>query len=234
MRILSRLFVAATATFVVSVPAFAQNLGFETGDLTGWGSDGAVFVTNSITIAGNTANPTEGAFEAVLFTGGGVTSDAADADLNLPAGTLQGSTGVPLTTGSVLWKDIYISQDYPGNSFDVQFLAGDYLPYDDTGFLTISLLSSPFYGAFPYFSVSTVGDFGASGWQNLGYFGVSFFPGVYRVGFAAFNGLDNSVTSALVVDNLQVASVPEPGAYVTAAFLFGGVGLGMLRARRKK
>ena len=234
MRPLSRLVITAAATLALSAPVLAQNFGFESGDLTGWGSAGDVIVTTSVTIDPNTADPTEGKYEAVLFSDGDVTPEQAETLLNLTPGSIQGATSVTLTTGSVIYRDIYLPGDYPLNSNDFNFLAGDYLPFDDTAFVTLT----PFDLALPIASISGVGDFGTTGWQNAGFFGIP--AGNYRLGFAIFNGLDTLGTSGLALDNFQgytdagVGVVPEPGAVATSIILFGGLGLGLVQARRRK
>ena len=84
-------------------------------------------------------------------------------------------------------------------SFDYFFQANDYMPYNDFAVYMgtdgeMELLSN----------IAAVGDYGNSGWQTVT--SEINATGVYDVGFAAINALDNILVPELYVDNLQIHS----------------------------
>lgn len=104
-------------------------------------------------------------------------------------------------------------------SFDWQFAAGDYLPYND-----YSYFIKASEGMTVLSDIAAVGDFGNSGWMTYTF--ASTYSGELTFGVA--NALDNSQDSQLNISN--VVAVPEPETY---ALLMGGLGLVGFMARRK-
>ncbi len=106
-------------------------------------------------------------------------------------------------------------------SFDWNFTAGDYMPYNDASFF-ITTASGTVYLS----NVATVGDFGASGWQTytLG----TPYSGVVTFGVA--NDQDGYNPSQLEVRN--VMAVPEPETY--AMMLAGLAMVGAIARRRAR
>lgn len=112
-------------------------------------------------------------------------------------------------------------------SFDWFFSAGDYLPFNDDGFVALYDFTS---GTFIYTdaaSVSSVGNFGNTGWQTVSVFLPN--TGTYQIQAAVTNRLDSAVTSYVGLDGVMN---PEP----VSLLVFGGLlaGGGWLARRRMK
>jgi FecR protein/WD40-like Beta Propeller Repeat len=84
-------------------------------------------------------------------------------------------------------------------TFDWDFVAHDYLPYNDFSFVTVnhsaSLLSD----------VQLVGDYGASGWHTFAFTAPT--DGSYSLGMGQFDDIDQLLNSHLLVDNVRVDGV---------------------------
>jgi hypothetical protein len=112
-------------------------------------------------------------------------------------------------------------------SFDWFFSAGDYSPFNDDGFIALYDYTT---GTFTYLdtaSVSTVGDFGNTGWKHFNVFLPS--TGTYQIQSAVTNRLDGSFASYVGLDGVRN---PEP----VSLLVFGGLvaGGGWLARRRMK
>jgi hypothetical protein len=119
MRLVSILKLAAVAApIALAAPALAgpTNLGFESGTLTGWTSNGNAFVTNTLT---NDQGGFNSAQEGDLF--GAVTADAPNVYSTL-------SQTFTLRAGGTI-------TGYAG------FLANDYEPYDDDAYVAVNGIS---------------------------------------------------------------------------------------------
>ena len=99
-----------------------------------------------------------------------------------------------------------------------RFIAGDYLPFNDVAMLIKDS------GSTVLASVSTVGNYGDSGWQYFSWVPQNNYNGA--LGFSIANVGDNQLDSKLLLD----AAVPLPG----AALLFGSALLGAGALRRRK
>ena len=193
--------VAALALLAAAIPAaHAQvvNGGFETGNLKGWGVKGGFRVARYFY-----APPVEGKYEAVLTSVSPASAFDIESTLGLTSGALD-SFGTPLTYGSALYQDVFVNAGQ-AVTFNYAFKTTDYAPWNDSAFFTIS------GNAEKLSDVLTVGDDGFTGWQSFS--STVNATGTYRIGFGVFNALDNKVNSYLLVDNVNVVTVPEPGSH---------------------
>lgn len=110
------------------------------------------------------------------------------------------------------------------------FLTDDYMPYNDSGLLTISngiseiqtLISS---------SVSEVGDFGETGWLPFSYEALT--SGLYTLTLAVADDHDDVVPSYAFLDVDEVVPVPGPVAGAGLPVLLGFVAAGYFSRRRR-
>lgn len=202
---------AAAATLALVGQAQAAtlvNAGFEAG-LTGWtASNGLVDVVSS--------------------------TDDALAQSYVPQ---EGQAFARLTAGEPGDAFTELSQTFTVNaafriSGSAAFLAFDYLPYDDVALIRLIGLS----GSRVLFSssVSTVGDYGASGWRTFESDLLA--AGTYTLVAGVSDAFEPGGSSQLLLDAVQVRSlgtvVPEPSAWALMIAGFGGVGAA-LRSRRR-
>ena len=147
---------------------------------------------------------------------------ASTVDLTLGTATngISGSNSV-----SANFVDLYATSIFSENvvnltSFDFNFLAHDYMPYND--YATVSYNGG---SETTLSNVATVGNYGTSGWltETL----ASAFTGT--ITFGVYNSGDNAVSSELQIKNLQVAAVPVPAAIWL--FASGLLGLGAVRKK---
>lgn len=99
-----------------------------------------------------------------------------------------------------------------------RFIAGDYLPFNDTSFVITDA------GYTVLANVAMVGNYGDSGWRYFSWIPTSNYSGPLMFGIA--NLRDTALDSTLLLD----AAVPLPG----AALLFGSALLGAGALRRKQ
>lgn len=208
MRFVSILKAAAfAAPIALAAPALSNptNLGFESGTLSGWTSNGGSlgFVTN--TIGNSNGGSFDAAKEGDLFgvvtagLGAGAYTTLSQSFALQAGGTISGWAG---------------------------FLANDYLPYDDDAYVSVngvSLLS---------WDVAAVGDYQSSGWIPFTFTAAT--AGVYTLEIGVANQLDNNQSSQAVLDGVQVtgAYVPEPASWALMVLGFGAAGAA-LRTRRR-
>ena len=123
------------------------------------------------------------------------------------------------TNGSMLSQAVSVKAGQTV-SFDFNFSAGDYLPFND-----FSLVVGD--GSHLISDVAAVGDFGSSGWHTYSFVSTANFNSLM---FLLSNRLDSSFDSTLFIDNVKIASTPIPA----AVWLFGSSFVGLMGARRKK
>jgi hypothetical protein len=136
--------------------------------------------------------------------------------INYVASLLAGAADVYTTLSQTLHLDA--GDVLSGNA---QFLAHDYLPYDDDAFVSINgtnLFSS---------NISSVGDYGTSPLTNFAFTALT--DGDYVLTSGVRNAFDQANSSELQVSNFAVSTVPEP---TTVALLGLGL-LGFAASRRK-
>jgi hypothetical protein len=181
-----------------------QNGGFETGSLTHWtatlAGGSASAVSSHDAVSGPTYHPVEGDFFALLEAGN---------------------------------VNIYqtISQRFVAGAGDILsgwafFDAGDYSPYDDSGYVRIVETGATLFEK----KVADVGDYGQTPWTYWTYtFGSS---GTFTLEAGVRNHQDSSFNSYVGVDDVRldtVAQTPEPA---SLAILGSGILGACLRRRR--
>ena len=114
-------------------------------------------------------------------------------------------TSLPLHAGDVV-------------SFQWNFAADDYIPYNDFAFATIN------GAAFLLSDTQSVGNYNATGWQTFSY-GITA-DGTYTVGQGVMNATDTALNSFLGVDNIRVngAVVQSFENGLTGSTFLGSVG----------
>ncbi|WP_354623329.1 PEP-CTERM sorting domain-containing protein [Psychromonas sp. MME2] len=137
--------------------------------------------------------------------------------IDLTTATTSGVTSIS-SNNALLNATSWMSVDVTDAlSFEWYFKANDYLPYDDYGYFGLDGVKTTLA------SVSSVGDYGNSGWMTYQF--DSAFTGALT--FGVQNVLDNGFNSQLTVKNV---TVPEPA---TLAILgLGLAGLGFSRRKR--
>ena len=187
---------AATALVAFATPALAVNVGFETGDTTGWTASPAAGAATSF----GPFTPFSGTYLGYAAGGEG---EGVYATLSQTFNLLAGRkiTGV------------------------VGFYAGDYLPFDDDGYLAIN--GNVIFSA----SVGSLGTQGNSGWVPFSFTTPS--AGAYTLVLAGRNVGDNAGgTTGSVIDAVTVSgAVPEAS---TWAMLIAGFGLVGAVSRRRR
>ena len=140
---------------------------------------------------------------------GSVTSVASEVFSGTYAGKIVGSQHLVQTASLI-----------SGISYDFmwRFIAGDYLPFNDTSFV----ITDAGYNVLA--NVAMVGDYGDSGWRYFSWVPAFNYSGPISFGIANIG--DNALNSTLLLD----ATVPLPG----AALLFGSALLGAGALRRKQ
>lgn len=190
------------------------NGGFEAGDLTGW-----TFVDRSARVAttalklgeGGEWSPAEGDYFAILETG------------NELAGVYRLlSQSFSVLAGQTL-------------SLYAFFDAGDYLPFNDDGYVKLIDTGTGIPTTLYAKSVLDVGNAGSHGWQHLTYTFSS--SGNYQIEAGVRNVEDSDVASWIGLDGVSLSDVLEPVSAPEPATLaiWGTLGaLGLIATRRKR
>jgi hypothetical protein len=113
-------------------------------------------------------------------------------------------------------------------SGDAAFLAHDYNPFNDWGF--VNLFDGVNTTTLFYSNVATVGDFGSSGWTH---FTDHLNAGTYTITVGAANWGDNAYSSQIIVDHFTVPGAPEPAEWALMLTGFFGAGVALRATRRK-
>ncbi|MGD1806050.1 PEP-CTERM sorting domain-containing protein [Dapis sp. BLCC M126] len=206
----------ATLTAVPDASAIV-NSSFEN-DFTGWSTIGST----SIEDGSFGTTPSDGDFNALINSNGGVDESAINAFLNLASGDIESFLGSD-ATGSAIKQTIFAKAG-DTLTFDFNFLTNEFTPdylFNDSAFVSISGLNiladtnSNFITSITPFSEET-------GYQSFSYTFSE--TGNYTLGFGAVNVGDDAVNSGLLIDNVELTSTPEPttilGLFATACGAF--------------
>jgi VCBS repeat-containing protein len=211
------------------------NYGFELGDASGWTVNGVVNVSQSFVYTDNyypdsnpptqptpttvTILPLEGSYLTVLNTDG-ATQASMETFLGLDQGELdqwaQQDSQAPgynnslsgnATSGSaaVIQIEVVAGQTV---SFDWNFIASDYMPYNDYAIVTIN---GEIYGELSDVLAlqNEQGDVTSTGWQTFTYTATE--SGTLTIGIADIDVGDQVVDSHLLIDNVRVGVSGDAG-----------------------
>lgn len=142
--------------------------------------------------------------KAILASGSETTDSSLESFLGLANGSLDGLGNGNATFGSAIKQLIKVKA---GDvlTFDWKFNTGDFLPFNDFSFFSISS------AVFELADINLVGDNGTTASETFSYKFQN--AGSYTLGFGVVNTLDGLVSSTLSVDNATInstTSVPEP------------------------
>ncbi len=179
---------------------------------------------------------------AVSFTNGSFeTGDFTGWDVIGFASVVTSDDGFSATDGNYfanLYADSLISQSQSwvaGEtfSFDWNFNANDYLPFNDFSVLSVVDASNVVIANITLSDVASVGNYNATGWNTYEYTFAS--AGSGYIGFGVYNALDQGLDSQLYIDNVSGgAPVPEPSTILLmGAGLLGLVGYSRKRSGKK-
>jgi hypothetical protein len=115
-------------------------------------------------------------------------------------------------------------------SFDWNFQANDYLPYNDYSLFQVVDASNNLLANITLSNIAAVGNYGSSGWNTYSYTFANAGSGAFS--FGVWNALDDGLSSQLYIDNVRSSDVPEPAGL--ALLGLGLLGLGMSRKRAAK
>ncbi|NEO56239.1 MAG: PEP-CTERM sorting domain-containing protein [Okeania sp. SIO3B5] len=220
--------IAATFTTVSSASAIV-NGSFEAG-FNGWSTIGDTRIED---ISFGTP-PSDGNFNALMTNGFGAVSDfAIENFLGLTPGTLDSSLNIiDATEGSAI-KQTFFAKAGDILTFDFNFLTDEFTPdffFNDSSFISLSNLdvladtnSSVMFSLTSFFE--------ETGYQSFSHtFSES---GTYTLGFGVVDAVDTVVDSGLLIDNVELTSVPEPG-LIFGLSLIGTLGATSLKGKQKK
>ena len=195
------------ATFLGASPAQALiNGSFETGDFTNWETIG----NTSIQTSSFGSGPTEGDFQALLSNAQPTAFDLSiELFLGVPFGSLDGLGNGNATTGSAI-KQTFSVEAGDTLTFDWNFLTNEATPeftFNDFAFVSIAGVDT-LANTFSEFVTSLTPFAEETEFQNFSFtFDTA---GTYTLGLGVTDSVDIFVNSGLLVDNVQLASVPEP------------------------
>lgn len=196
------------------------NGSFETGDFTDWETIGNTSIETSAFGSG----PTDGNFEAFLSTDDPTVSDSTlENFLDLAPGSLDSLGNGDATVGSAI-RQTFTAEAGDILTFDWNFLTDEFTPdpfFNDFAFVSLTGLDtlantfSPFVDSLtPLFDEET-------GFETFSFTIET--AGTYTLGLGVTDVLDTIFDSGLLIDNVDLESVPEP---VSVLSLIGLVALG--------
>jgi hypothetical protein len=221
------------------------NGGFETGDFTGWTTLGETRIETSAFGSG----PTQGTSQALLSTEGATfASSIIEEFLGLEIGSLT-NFGIPLDPfrlpngdpfpGGIATQGSAIRQTFTANAgniltFDWNFLTNEpslFPSLNDFSFVSISSLSDLASTTFPAVISPMTRFFQETGFQPFSFTIPT--TGTYTLGIGVTDWRDTTKDSVLLVDNVQLASVPEPTSTL-GLLAFGALGAGSVLKRKQR
>jgi fibronectin-binding autotransporter adhesin len=216
---------------VLTKTSYATNIGFESGNLSGWtvGGNDVVISTgvNNVTFGDNkywTINP-YGTYMAQLYPSGNITFDSAVESLGLNSTentairsfmSANAGGGSPNPTNATWIRRTVTLQAGVTYSFAWNYLSTDYTPFNDGSMMTLVHTTNnniiptlnnnqQRYALLGFTNPGTgnysTGSYGSTGWQ-LAVFTVPE-NGEYIFGFATFNLGDTILSPMLFIDELQ-------------------------------
>jgi len=222
-----------------STNATLINGGFETGDFTGWTTLGETSIETSAFGSG----PTQGTSQASLSTeGAAFAGSIIEEFLGLDPGSLD-NLGTSLDflpfPGGVASQGSAIRQTFTANAgdlltFDWNFLTNDpslFPTFNDFSFVSISSLSDLASTTFPAVISPMTRFFQETGFQPFSFTIPT--TGTYTLGIGVTDWRDTTKDSVLLVDNVQLASVPEPTSTL-GLLAFGALGAGSVLKRKQR
>ncbi|HEY9830379.1 MAG TPA: S8 family serine peptidase [Stenomitos sp.] len=180
-------------------PGAVSNGSFETGNFTGWTTQG----NTNIKTTYSGINPTQGSYQALITNGGGSVSDAnLESFLGLSAGTLDGMGNGDVTEGSAIKLSTITVAAGTTLSFDWNFLTNESTPssYNDFAFVSINGLKELADTSSTF--VMPSGSVKQTGYKQFSYTFTT--AGTYTIGLGVVDEGDGTVDSSLLVDNFSL------------------------------
>ena len=223
--------IVAVLMLLVSRCSYAQNIGFESGNLTGWVKSGTDVTTstgvNNVTYGDNkywTITP-YGSYMGQLYPSGSVTFSSTVTSLGLQASDQtaiqnflnanSGGGATNPTNAAWIKRSVTLTAGVT-YSFAWNYLSTDYVPFNDGSMITLVNNSNPNvlptlnnlqqrFGLLGFTNSGSgnysTGSYGSTGWQ------VATFTvpqdGEYTLGFATFNLGDTILSPMLFIDEIQ-------------------------------
>lgn len=231
---------ATIVAMVVAPSITAQNIGFESGNVTDWTSSTLTAVGSTTVQAGSTTwkiNPygdymgklqiQNGSYSS-MATALGLTSTSTTAIQTMLNQQAQVSGGNPNpTTAGWVTKEVTLTA---GQQFTLawQYVSVDYVPYNDGSIATLTQSGTNTatvnnyqqqYALLGFTNPGTgdysTGSYGATGWQ-VATFDVSV-SGTYTLGFGVFNMGDTALSPILFIDEVQGTTLKNNVAFGAVA-----------------
>jgi hypothetical protein len=227
-RLIQFLFLTLTTSLAFSQDISAQNLGFESNNLSGWTASGgevAVVGTTNVSPGGGknwTVNP-YGTKMGRIQPNGGVQFNTATASLGLSSventairNYLTGLGGNSNPTNAGWIKREVTLQAGTTYTFGWNYVSTDYTPFNDGSMMTLTHATNPNitpnlnnsvqrYALLGFTNPGTgnyaTDSYGSTGWQQARFTVPE--TGTYVLGFASFNLGDTALSPILFIDEIQ-------------------------------
>ncbi len=229
-KIIRTLVIAGALSFfgVQSSQAAIINGSFENG-FNGWDTIGNNSIQPGAFLG---SGPTDGTNQALSINSSGVPDFSLESFLGLTSGSLDGLGNGNATVGSA------IKQTFTAN-------AGDTISFD-YNFLTTETTPS-FFNDFSFVSLTSVEELADTNSSFVGFVtpiaqetGFTTFTqtiaasGTYTLGIGVVNSIDAINASGILVDNVRIASVPEPTTNILTLLVVSSCSLAFCRHQKRK